>query len=36
MRHPHRARAEQYRLSNLARCVAMFGLLTGRQTEIEG
>ena len=29
-------RAEQHRLSNLSRCVAMFDLLAGRQTEIEG
>ena len=29
-------RNEQHRLSNLARCVAMFDLLAGRQTEIEG
>ena len=28
-------RNEQHRLSNLARCVAMFDLLAGRQTEIE-
>ena len=29
-------RAEQHRLSNLSRCVALFDLLAGRQTEIEG
>lgn len=29
-------RAEQHRLSNLSRCVAMFDLLAGRQTDIEG
>jgi len=29
-------RAEQHRLSNLSRCVAMFDHLAGRQTEIEG
>ena len=29
-------RNEQHRLSNLARCVAMFDLLAGRLTEIEG
>ncbi len=28
-------RAEQHRLSNLSRCVAMFDLLAGRQTDIE-
>lgn len=28
-------RNEQHRLSNLARCVAMFDLLAGRQTEVE-
>ena len=28
-------RAEQHRLSNLARCVAMFDHLAGRQTDIE-
>ena len=35
MRHLHLGRAEQHRLSNLARCVALFDLLTGRQTDIE-
>ena len=35
IRNLHLGRAEQHRLSNLARCVAMFDLLTGRQTEIE-
>jgi hypothetical protein len=35
MRHLHLGRAEQHRLSNLSRCVAMFDLLAGRQTEIE-
>ena len=35
IRHLHLGRAEQHRLSNLARCVAMFDLLAGRQTEIE-
>ena len=29
-------RAEQHRLSNLARCVALFDLVAGRQTDIEG
>jgi hypothetical protein len=28
-------RAEQHRLSNLSRCVAMFDHFTGRQTEVE-
>jgi hypothetical protein len=36
MRHLHLGRAEQHRLSNLARCVAMFDLLAGRHTDIEG
>ena len=36
LRHLHLGRAEQHRLSNLARCVAMFDLLAGRQTDIEG
>ena len=36
MRHLHLGRAEQHRLSNLARSVAMFDLLAGRQTDIEG
>ena len=31
----HLGRAEQHRLSNLSRCVAMFDLLAGRHTEIE-
>ena len=35
MRHLHLGRVEQHRLSNLARCVAMFDLLAGRQTDIE-
>lgn len=34
-RHLRMGRAEQHRLSNLARCVALFDLLAGRQTEIE-
>ena len=35
MRHLHLGRAEQHRLSNLSRSVAMFDLLAGRHTEIE-
>ena len=35
MRHLHLGRAEQHRLSNLARSVVMFDLLAGRQTDIE-
>jgi hypothetical protein len=35
LRRLHLGRAEQHRLSDLARCVAMFDLLAGRQTEIE-
>ena len=35
-RHLRLGRNEQHRLSNLARCVAMFDLLASRQTEIEG
>ena len=35
IRHLHLGRAEQHRLSNLARCAAMFDLLAGRQTDIE-
>ncbi len=35
MRQLHLGRAEQHRLSNLSRCVAMFDVLTGRQTDIE-
>ena len=35
MRHLHLGRAEQHRLSNLARSAAMFDLLAGRQTEME-
>jgi len=35
MRRLHLGRAEQHRLSNLSRCVAMFDLLAGRQTDIE-
>lgn len=35
LRHLHLGRAEQHRQSNLARCVAMFDLLAGRQTDIE-
>jgi len=34
-RHLRLGRNEQHRLSNLSRCVAMFDLLAGRQTEIE-
>ena len=34
-RHLRLGRNEQHRLSNLARCVAMFDLLAARQTEIE-
>ncbi len=34
-RHLRMGRAEQHRLSNLARCVALFDVLSGRQTEIE-
>ena len=32
----HLGRAEQHRLSNLSRCVALFDLVAGRQTDIEG
>jgi hypothetical protein len=35
MRHLHLGRAEQHRLSNLSRSVAMFDLLAGRQTDLE-
>ncbi len=35
LRNLHLGRAEQHRLSDLSRCVAMFDLLAGRQTEIE-
>ena len=35
LRNLHLGRAEQHRLSDLARCVAMFDLLAGRQTDIE-
>ena len=36
LRHLHLGLAEQHRLSNLSRSVAMFDLLAGRQTDIEG
>ena len=34
-RHLRMGRADQHRLSNLARCVALFDVLAGRQTEVE-
>ncbi len=36
LRHLHLGQAEQHRLSNLSRSVAMFDLLAGRQTDVEG